>query len=107
MRPLHPSLTGLGEENVTFDRSDHPEQHKIRVTDENGNEVSHEEFLSALQEANRNMPMRLWIPKDKVGPRASGLFIYDVAIDLRTLFSVSLNTFEPELAPDMVSRTGK
>jgi len=104
MRPLHPSLSALGKESITFDRSDHPEQHKIRVTDENGKEVSQEEFLASLQEANRNAPMRLWIPSDKVGPRASGLFVYDVAIDLRTLFSVSLNISEPELAPDTLAR---
>ena len=104
MRPLHPTLSGLGRESVTFDRSDHPEQHKIRVIDENGKIVSQEEFLSFLKEENRNAPMRLWIPSDKVGPRASGLFVYDVAIDLRTLFSVSLNTSEPELASDTITR---
>jgi len=104
MRPLHPTLFGLGKESITFDRSDHPEQHKIRVIDDQGKEVSQEEFLDALQTANRNAPMRLWIPSDKVGSRASGLFIYDVAIDLRTLFSVSLNISEPELAADTMTR---
>jgi len=94
----------LGKESITFDRSDHPEQHKIRVIDDQGKEVSQEEFLDALQTANRNAPMRLWIPSDKVGSRASGLFIYDVAIDLRTLFSVSLNISEPELAADTMTR---
>ncbi len=103
MRPLHPTLSELGKEDVTFDRSDHPEQHTIRVVDEQGKEVSQEDFLEALQSANRNAPMRLWIPGDKVGPRASGLFVYDVAIDLRTLFSVSLNTAEPELAKETTS----
>jgi hypothetical protein len=48
--------------------------------------------------------MRHWIPKENVGPRASGLFVYDVAIDLRTLFSVSLNSFEPELSPETVTK---
>ncbi len=104
MRPLHPSLATLGKEDITFDRSDHPEHHTIRVVDEQGNEVSRQEFLDALQAANRNAPMRIWIPGDKVGPRASGLFVYDVAIDLRTLFSVSLNTSEPELAADTAAR---
>lgn len=104
MHPLHPTLSGLGQESITFDRSDHPEQHKIRVTDEQGKEVSQEKFFNSLQAANRNAPMRLWIPSDKVGSRASGLFVYDVAIDLRTLFSVSLNTFEPELAPDTITK---
>ena len=100
MRPLHPMLSGLVEENVTFDRSDHPEQHKVRVVNDQGKEVSPEEFLTFLHAENRNQAMRIWIPGDKVGPRASGLFVYDVAIDLRTLFSVSLNTFEPELTAE-------
>lgn len=104
MRPLHPMLAGLGRENITFDRSDHPEQHKVRVTDENGKEVSKEDFLDALRAANQNPRMRLWIPEDKVGPRASGLFVYDVAIDMRTLFSVSLSPYEPELAADTTTR---
>ena len=104
MRPLHPTLSELGKEAITFDRSDHPEQHKIRVVDEQGKEVSHQEFIDALQSANRNAPMRLWIPSDKVGPRASGLFVYDIAIDMRTLFSVSLNIAEPELATDTIVR---
>lgn len=103
MRPLHPTLSELGKENVTFDRSDHPEQHTIRVMDEQGKQVSPEDFLAALQAADRNAPMRLWIPEDKVGPRASGLFVYDVAVDLRTLFSVSLNTAEPELAKETIA----
>ncbi len=104
MRPLHPTLSSLSRESVTFDRSDHPEQHKVRVVNEQGNEVSQEDFLNFLSSANRNLPMRLWIPEDKVGPRASGLFIYDIAIDLRTLFSVSLNTFEPEVTADIVEQ---
>jgi hypothetical protein len=103
MRPLHPTLSGLAKEDITFDRSDHPEQHKVRVVDDQGKEVSTDEFINFLQSANRNQPMRLWIPADKVGQRASGLFIYDVAIDLRTLFSVSLNTFEPEIAQDTLT----
>lgn len=104
LRPLHPTLSGLAKEAVTFDRSDHPEQHTIRVVDDQGKEITKEEFLNFLSTTNRNAPMRLWIPSDKVGSRASGMFIYDVAIDLRTLFSVSLNTFEPELAPDTVKQ---
>jgi hypothetical protein len=33
--------------------------------------------------------------------RASGLFVYDIAIDLRTLFCVSTNKLEPELFPEI------
>ncbi len=101
MRPLHPTLSGLAEESVTFDRSDHPEQHQVRIVDDSGNEVAPEKVPDFLMSANRNLPMRIWIPKDKVGPRASGLFIFDVAIDLSTLFSVSTNENEPEIDKTM------
>lgn len=100
MRPLHPGLSGLGKESLTFDRSEHPEQHNIRVTNAEGVEVVREQVVEFLRQANRNEAMRIWIPADKVGPRATGLFVYDVAIDLRTLFSVSLNDYEPEITQD-------
>jgi len=45
----------------------------------------------------RNLPNRAFI-QDQT--RASGLFVYDIAIDLRTLFCVSTNKLEPELFPD-------
>ncbi len=106
MRPLHPTLSALAREIGTFDRSNHPEQHKIRVTDENGKEVSQEEFLGFLQFSNRAAPMKKYLPEDQIGQRASGLFVYDVAIDLRTLFSVSsetANTSERELAAETIA----
>src|SRR5690606_10580360 len=36
--------------------------------------------------------------------RASGLFVSDIAIDLRRLFSVSLNTFEPEMVEETITK---
>lgn len=100
MHPLHPTLAGLNTESLTFDRSDHPEQHEIAVRDEKGNVVPREEVYEYLRQNNRALPMRIWIPEDKVGGRATGLFVYDVAIDLRLLFLVSLNDFDPELTPE-------
>lgn len=37
---------------------------------------------------------RKWIPDNT---RATGLFVYDVAIDLRRLFCVPTNQLEPEI----------
>ncbi len=98
MRPLHPLLAGTDRENLTFDRSDSPDRHPVNVrlgerllTDE---EI--DEFLSTN---NRTLPRRNWIP-DNV--RTGGLFVYDIAIDLRTLFSVSTNTHEPELSKEKI-----
>jgi hypothetical protein len=101
MRPLHPLLGGLEQqkENLTFDRTSHPEHHPVRVRDENGKELSKEE-VDKLRGNKRNLPNRIWIPGHA---RASGLFVYDVAVDLRTLFCVSTNTLEPELHPDKIA----
>lgn len=102
MRPLHPLLGGLEQqrENLTFDRTSHPSLHPVRVRDESGKELSKDEVDSLLLKTKRNLPNRIWIPDHS---RASGLFVYDVAVDLRTLFCVSTNTLEPELHPSKVA----
>ncbi len=101
MRPLHPSLANIASEAVTFDRSDESEAHIARVVDEKGIELTREAVAEFLSETGRNLPMRLWIPEDKVGGRATGLFVFDVAIDLATLFSVSLYDYEPEISTEV------
>ena len=102
MRPLHPLLGGLEQqkENLTFDRTSHPAHHPVRVRDEKGNELSKDDVDALLLSTKRNLPNRIWIPDHT---RASGLFVYDVAVDLRTLFCVSTNTLEPELHPTKVA----
>ena len=55
-----------------------------------------------LKSNERSLPRRHWIPKDKVGPRAEGLFVFDVAIDLRRLFKVATNQHDPELEPQKI-----
>lgn len=94
MRPLHPLLGGCFSENATFDRSDKPELHKVIVRDASGKQMSNEQIEAFLQGTDRSL-YRKWIP-DNI--RATGLFVYDVAIDLRTLFAVSTNQLEPELS---------
>lgn len=94
MRPIHPLLAGTDKENLTFDRSDKPERHpvNVRLGDKLMTNAEIDEFLSTY---NRTLPRRNWIP-DNV--RTGGLFVNDIAIDLRTLFSVSTNLHEPELS---------
>lgn len=98
MRPLHPLLAGVDKENLTFDRSDKPDRHpvKVRLGEKYLTEDEIDEFLSTN---NRSLPRRNWIP-DNV--RTGGLFVYDIAIDLRTLFSVSTNQHEPELSKEKI-----
>ncbi|MCG8389132.1 MAG: CRISPR-associated protein Cas7 [Cytophagales bacterium] len=103
MRPLHPLLGGIENptENLSFDRTSHPEHHKVKVYwsdgKKRGAEVSEEELNEWLTNNRRSLPNRAFI-QDQT--RTSGLFVYDIAIDLRTLFCVSINKLEPELFPE-------
>lgn len=98
LRPLHPLLSGINSENLSFDRSDRPDIHKVIVKDTNGNELTEEQIAKLLSGSDRSL-RRKWIQDNK---RTSGLFIYDVVIDLRSLFSISTNQLEPELSKEMI-----
>lgn len=98
MRPLHPLLGGIFEENATFDRSDNPSLHKVIVRDPAGKEMSEEQIEALLTGTDRSL-YRKWLTANK---RATGLYVYDVAIDLRTLFAVSTNLLEPELKKEKI-----
>ena len=98
MHPLHPLLVSKSKENITFDRSDRPGAHRIKVRDAQGNELSDEQIDALLAGTDRSL-FRKWIPDNY---RATGLFVYDIAIDLRTLFCVSTNQYEPELSKEMI-----
>lgn len=101
MRPIHPLLAGITKENATFDRSDNPDRHPVIVSDGKGRQLSDEEVLDFLQSKGRTLTRRNYI-QDLT--RADGLFVYDVAIDLRTLFAVSLNQHEPEMKKETIEK---
>ncbi|MBM4160734.1 MAG: CRISPR-associated protein Cas7 [Ignavibacteria bacterium] len=101
MRPLHPLLGTVSRENITFDRSDNPDHHPIRVRDADGNLLSEKEIIEFLASNNRTLGRRTWVADQT---RSSGLFVYDVAVDKRTLFSVSLNQHEPELHEAIITK---
>lgn len=98
MTPLHPLLASVPKENISFDRSDRPNVHKVIVRDANGNVLTDEQVSIFLNGSDRSL-YRKWIPDNT---RATGLFVYDVAIDLRRLFCVPTNQLEPEITSDMV-----
>ncbi|MGP1446570.1 MAG: CRISPR-associated protein Cas7 [Candidatus Limimorpha sp.] len=98
MRPIHPLLASMPKENITFDRSDMPNVHKVIVRDVSGNPLSDEQIEKFLEGTDRSL-LRKWIPENR---RTTGLFVYDVAIDLRTLFCVSTNQMEPEISKKMI-----
>ncbi len=100
MTPLHPLLAATPKENISFDRSDKPNVHKVVVRDADGNVMTDEQISNLLNGSDRSL-YRKWIPDNS---RATGLFVYDVAIDLRRLFCVSTNQLEPEITSDMVEK---
>lgn len=104
MRPLHPELAKVGSESISFDRSARSNS-KVIVRDEKGNELRESEIVALLEGKNRSLS-RKWISEDK-NKRAYGFFVVDFAIDLRRLFSVSLNPFEPEMTPETISNLRK
>lgn len=100
MTPLHPLLASVPKENISFDRSDKPNVHKVVVRDANDNTLTDEQVSNFLNGSDRSL-YRKWIPDNN---RATGLFTYDVAIDLRRLFCVSTNQLEPEITSAMVEK---
>lgn len=105
MRALHPLLAGIdirGGEAGTYDRSDRP-NNKVIVRGVDGKELSEAEIADLLKvEGNTDRSLgRKWLnPAD----RATGLFVFDIAIDLRRLFSVGINSFEPEMAESTIEK---
>ena len=95
MRGLHPLLAGIKKENITFDRTERSNT-KFIVRDTKGNELNDDEVITLLEGKDKSLS-RKWIPNNN---RATGLFVQDMAIDLRRLFSVSLNSFEPEITAE-------
>ncbi|SDU06381.1 CRISPR-associated protein Cas7 [Desulfobacula phenolica] len=99
MRALHPLLAGIDRENITFDRSDRP-NNTVIVRDPNGKELCEDDIITLLQDKDRSL-IRKWIPDNK---RATGLFVQDIAIDLRRLFCVTQSVFEPEITKETEDR---
>lgn len=99
MRGLHPLLAGLHSEDATFDRSDRSNNIVI-VRDSDGNKLSEDEITEFLLGKDRSLS-RKWIPENS---RASGLFVSDIAIDLRRLFCVSTSLLEPEMTQETIDK---
>jgi hypothetical protein len=100
MRPLHPLLAGTDAEKGTFDRTSNPNS-KVTLLDQDGNEMDPKEMREYLEDIERHLPKRKFLDKQI---RAYGLFVYDVAINLRRLFSVctiDIDKGEPEVYPSI------
>lgn len=99
MHPLHPLLAGVTEEAGTFDLRGRPNVKVIIRKDDK--HMSMEELEAFLLEKNQPNP-NLLNKRIDAFDRATGLFVTDIAIDLRTLFTVSIENLEPEVAPETI-----
>lgn len=115
MRPLHPLLGGLErkKEAANFDRKEQPVKLKtsdselesegtnnVRVFVKSGKtekELTKAELDKWLADPETSSLSAHYYKPDSQ-TRATGLFVYDIAIDLRTLFCVSLNELELEIS---------
>lgn len=98
MRGLHPLLADTKAFSATFDRRERS-NNIIIVKDSKGKELSSEEIDSFLSNSDSQVSLTSKYLKSK-NTVASGLFVQDIAIDLRRLFCVSLNKLEPEITEE-------
>ncbi len=103
MRPLHPLLSRVStEESMTFDRSDDGNS-SVRLLDHEGNLMSEADMLTYLEENDLFLRKAKYVDA-RNQKRAYGFFVYDIAIDLRRLFSVSIDKTQPEVDPAKIEQ---
>ncbi len=71
------------------------------MRDPKGNEIPKETLDKFLQDNNQTLRALNFLAPQK---RAYGLFVYDVAVDMRRLFSVSMADQDPELDPATIEK---
>jgi hypothetical protein len=107
MVPIHPLLSSILNEDISYNRRN-TENVSVKFIDEkNGNEVYPEKLSEILKNLGKRMedfsPTQ-FIQDQK---RTSGLFKFDVAIDLRTLFAVNLSETDPEIYQEEIETLKK
>jgi len=101
MVPVHVLSSGARPEGATIDRSDHPHLHRVTVYGPDGNEMTPEEIEAFCVAEKRNVPMKHMVAPQ---PRVRGGFVYNLCIDPRILFSVTLDKREPALLPGVAEQ---
>jgi len=103
MRPLHPLLSKIDtEQAISFDRSDDGNS-SVRLLDQDGNLMSDEEMITYLRDNDIFLRKAKYVDA-RNQKRAYGLFVYDIAIDMRRLFSVSIDETQPEVDPNKIDQ---
>lgn len=94
--PLHPNLASTSTAKGSFDRSATGHLHTRIMFDED-TQMSEEEIEEFLSDNNKVIRMRSWLDETTY---VSGLYTYDVAIDLEALYTVPLSKTEPQISSD-------
>lgn len=106
MIPLHPFLSGLNEESIiTFDRSEsNVEKIRVRekVSNENYNFLDEDQIKEFMAKNNATISKRKLAGGAE--KRANGLYSFDLAIDLRKLFRVSLAINDKEMSDETIEK---
>lgn len=103
MRPLHPLLSRVEtEQAISFDRSDDGNS-SVRLLDQDGNLMGNDEMIEYLRENDIFLRKAKYVDT-RNQKRAYGLFVYDIAIDLRRLFSISVDETQPEVDPNKIDQ---
>lgn len=98
MTPLHPYLADIyREKNMSFQR----DNFYLKITDENKNELSEEEITKFLEENNQKISKNKLI--DGKG-RVTGIFSFDVVVDLKRAFSVYIEDDMNEVPENIVEK---
>lgn len=98
MHPMHPLLAStVKEDSISFDRTDDGNS-SVKLLNHEGKPMSREEMKKYLEDNSLFLRKAKYVDARKAR-RAYGLFIYDIAIDLERLFSVSIDETQPEVDP--------
>jgi len=101
MRALHPLLAGTDREDaISFDRTEDGNS-SVKLLDHEGKAMSKDEMMDYLREHDLFLRKAKYVDA-RNQKRAYGLFIYDIAIDLRRLFAVSVDLTQPEVEPKRI-----
>ncbi|ANQ52933.2 CRISPR-associated protein Cas7 (plasmid) [Flammeovirga sp. MY04] len=96
MRPIHPLLAGVNETTGTFDRRDR--NNNVVVFKEGDNILDEEAVDQLLEEFSSRSFTSKFLQEQR---SATGIFIFDVAIDLNRLFSVKFSKIDSELTEEV------
>jgi len=97
MTPLHPLLANVTKEGISLDKRD---VSNVEIVVKSGKDQMSDDDIRELllQKPDHNFK-NTFVFDNK---RASGMFVQNIAIDLKRLFAISLDNISPEVAPNVI-----